>query len=188
MANRNISQLLPISEISTGDILAIYDIDADLNLETKKISVQQFDARYAGFDPTADPFGEMYVQDNTSETVISVVNTYYKFTSFITGLVQGVTFNSSTLVPALAATYKVSASISAVVGENREIEFSVFVNGVENAKLHAKRLFERDKGGSVPITGFVELVIGDIVDLRVRNLDDAENVLISSVNLNIAGI
>lgn len=188
MPNKKLSELDQIITIATGDQMLINDISEAVGEKSKYVTFQQLDDRYAVFNPAITPYGEMHQQNNAIETVINTLNVWEKVLNYSVGLLNGVSFLTSTLVPAKAGVYAVNISISATCGENRPFELAVFVNGIEDPKLHADRLFEKDKSGNISITGLRSLAIDDILEIQIRNTQDTENLLVSTSNVNIIGI
>lgn len=190
MANRKITELTQISEIAAGDLINIVDISEVVNNKSKSASIQQLDNRYLAFEPTATPYGEMYITSNANPVGITTQLAYELVDDFVEGETNLVAFNASTLVPAAAGDYHLSVSVAAtkaVTPGQENYQFTVFKNGIET-RYSAVRDFSSAQTGSVMITGIIPLAVDDILDLRVRNINDVDDITIIACNFNINGI
>lgn len=143
------------------------------------------------FASIPDIAGEMYFVNGTTDTVIASVGVPVKVDGvYVDGILGGFSHNLGTLTYNVATShvFKISVGISAVPvsGTNIDYSFAVFVNGVAAPNIAASRRFSNSSDtGRMALGGLVELFNGDEIELRVQNDNGTQDVLISSLNLNI---
>ena len=195
MPNEKLSNLDQITEISTLDQMLITDVSAALKSRSKRISIEQLDARY---DPSVQigvtPLGEIYQVDNGVATTINTINVWEQIINYIVGENSFVTIASSKMTIEVAGKYLLNASLSATVvsGSNKAIEFAIFVDSgagdVLVSKIKTKRVLGATAEGAASLTGLLSLAVDDVVSIKTRNTTDAINVLVVNSNLNIHGV
>ena len=190
MPNKKLSELEQIVSLATGDQMLISDISAAVNEKSKYVTIQQLDARYAIFQPSVVPIGEMYQIANAIATDIVTQGVSVKVVNFTQGIVQGITFASSALTMTLVGKYLLNVSLSGfkTTGTNtRQYEFAIFVNGIESTKIKTTRDFTNQIVGAINLTGILNLAVDDVLDLRIACLDDTLDFTVADCNLNLTG-
>lgn len=190
MPNKKLSELDQITEIATGDIMLISDISENEGSRSKYISFQQLDDRYAVFNPTATPVGEMYETDNAINTTITTLNEWVKVSNFTAGRLNLVTFSSDSLIIASSGDYLLVCNMDAigVAVQSRKFEFTVRINGTPVVKTKRSRGLSNAASGAFGLSGILTLIADDVVDVVVRNTETTDNVLILNANISIDGI
>jgi hypothetical protein len=133
-------------------------------------------------------WGSMYQDDTGTVITVGATNTDYIVTGMSAGILGNTTFqNAKELVIALAGVYQVNWSVSfTVASANQEIEGAVGVGGVRKASTsaHSKINTATDTtqfGG----TGLLALIVGDLVQIVVRNETATTNISIEHANLSL---
>lgn len=188
MANMKMSELSQIDSIATGDKLLITDISEPDGSKSKQITVQQLDDRYLAFNPISVPYGEMWQHDNAVTTPMPVQNDWYKVENFVQGETNVVTYADNSLTLPLGIIHVINVTVSAVCSANEDFNFAVFKNGVQVEKLTVFRRFDANKEGNLSITGLLAATAGDVIDLRVQQTTDDQDITIINSNFNTIGI
>lgn len=190
MANMKLTELSPIVTIANADRMMIHDESAPSGEKSKYVTIAQLDARYAVFDPTATPIGEMYQNDNAVVTSIAATDTYYQIVNFLEGVTNLTTYLASALTVNATGDYLLTCSIDATGGSvsARDFEFVARINGVAVPKTKRVRSLSSANSGAMSLTGILELSEDDVVDIAVKNLDTTDDVTIINCNFAIHGI
>lgn len=189
MANKTISELSQISTIATGDQLFISDISESVGDKSKLITILQLDNRYDPVTQTGvTPLGEMFQQANAVETTINTINIWEQVINFSQGELSFIAFATNTFTIQTPGKYLCNTSITAnAVTASQDFEFALSINDVIQAKAIVPRNFSTTSG-NLGITSILTLAEDDEVKLEVRNLTNANNILVTHANFNIHGI
>ncbi len=133
-------------------------------------------------------YGEAFMQDNVTETVIAAANTPVKVLGTTTsGFINNFEHTSNRL------TYKgketrifdfiAAISASRVGGGSEDYTFYLAINGIVQNKTHQRRNLTAD-GGSITVTGLLELNTDDYVEVWAENNGGTANALIEDMNYN----
>jgi hypothetical protein len=137
--------------------------------------------------------GSMYFNNTASPFVLTLTlqNTYYKFTGFITGLVNGVNFNDGNkqLVIETNGNYKISFNASLSFDRNNK-QLNVFV--YKNNTLIQNSIGCVNQNGRGDIINIssqdnLTLVTGDVIDLRFSSVQGAGDA-VSIYHANLTAI
>ncbi len=95
---------------------------------------------------------------------------------------------TGTVRPTVTGAYKVVFSATVSSSSSQEIEYSIFVNDVENQEINVHRDFAASGAvGPIAVVGILELTAGDRVDVRARRADEAAgSVSFTIVNGNLS--
>lgn len=143
-------------------------------------------------------YGEIYVEDNSTETTISVATTWYQVTVFDT---NGLSNDSSPdhtndhIEIDHDGVYLVVASCSiksaaAGTGATYEVEVRKNNGATSLQNLHFDRRLSGGGTdvGSASISGIVALVDGDTVELWVQNKTNTDNIIFEDITLSVIEI
>jgi len=136
------------------------------------------------------PYGEMYMKNNSTATVIPAQNTYIKIgdeggVTVSSGVLNGITHSNGTSTIQTAGVYRVVAAFSAMGGNNKEFHMAIAVNGTDQEKCHIPRLVAANDIGSWTVACLLNLNAGDFVTAVVENVDDSSNVTVADYNLSL---
>lgn len=138
------------------------------------------------------PFGEIYVNGNTTATTISVQNTWYQFTGFNTNGQSNLTTPDHTndhITITKAGIYKIDFNVSFSGGGGKTYEVSVYKNNGATAcpNIHIERkLGAAGDIGAAAASGFVSCSANDTIELWIRCTDvTTANATLRDVNLNV---
>lgn len=189
MANKIIGDLSQIITIATGDQMFISDISEAVGDKSKYITILQLDARYSPDTQTGlTPLGEMFQQANVVETTINTVNIWEQVINFSEGEISFVTFATNTFTIQTAGKYLCNAAITAnAVTSNQDFQFAFSINDAIQAKTTIPRNFTTSSG-NIGMTAMLTLAVDDEVKLEVRNVTNANNILVTHSDFNIHGI
>jgi len=145
-------------------------------------------------------YAEIWFHNDTGPgevTVIGTQNLWYNLTGFNTSdtsgqKLNGFSWNNGTedLTANVAGLYMVVFDVSAGnAGNNQEMQYSIQVNGAiqDNADAHRKIGTGGDVGHAGD-TAFIDLAVGDIVELVVRNNDGTADLESFAGSVNIVRI
>jgi len=144
-------------------------------------------------------YGEMWVHNDTNFKPLEIItqgvwtNVSFNITDASSGqTLNGFTFTdeSNALTSLVAGKFKVSYSISVGNdGNNEEYEFAVAINDVlqNNTDSHRKIGAAGDVGNAGG-TGFIDIVIGDMINLQTVNVDNSDDLEVHAANLNLVWI
>ena len=138
-------------------------------------------------DNPDNDYGEMTCQDNTNATTITTKDVPVDVADFLTGEVNGVTFDgiNSALLVAKAGKYRVSLTGSAKAAvAAKDFTFGVGIGSSLNAKAQVRRHFV-DNTTDRPFawSGVLSLAAADALTVMVANNTDTENVTILDASL-----
>lgn len=136
-----------------------------------------------------DRFGEMYFNNNTIATIISVINTWYDITQAISGELLGFSWVNGTLV-ADAQTkgiFKVDYSLSAAsAAANKVFDFAISKNDSISNKTISQTKFISLDVETISGKGFIiDINPGDVIKIETRCLTSATNITVKYGNVNI---
>jgi hypothetical protein len=122
-------------------------------------------------------YGEIYLHEGVTAQSIPTGATYTKVDGFVSDGASSNCTNaaaSDKITATLAGEYKVECSLSFTgTGVNKTWFGSVFVNGVEQDKIHfERRISTGGDVGSTQFGGIATVAAGNDIDIRVRH-DDA---------------
>lgn len=149
---------------------------------------------FAGKSKIKHAYGSIYVNDNTSPTVISGsgIGNKVQFTFFDTnGVFNDLTpdHTNDHIIINKAGIYFIAVKITAdsVVGAGAEFSFDIFINNGTTIKenLHTHRSFGGGGGeiGVATITGCTTFDINDTVELWIHNETNSQNVIGTDIEL-----
>lgn len=186
MPNLYLEDLDQIEAIETGDILLITDISEDEDKRSKKVSIQQLDARF-GKPIGATPSGQMVNLDGVTVD-LPTQNQWVKVTGFTPSALKDVTFNDDTLVVGVSGLYLFNGSLSGQsIGPTEDFEVGLFVNGALVPQTAVLREYTNDPG-VVATSDLLQFNANDILDVRVRCVTDNEDFVVNSLKINLHGI
>lgn len=142
-------------------------------------------------------YGEMWFHNDLSNvtTTINTQGVYVNVTGFDTGELTGQTLNgfsyfTDTLVAQVAGKYKVEYVLSfGNAGNNQEYQLHIAINDNHQNQTDAHRkIGAAGDVGNVKASGFIDLKIGDQINLHVRNNDGTGNVISHASNINLVRI
>ena len=129
-----------------------------------------------------------------NEWTFSIVDAdvYYNFTNLNNAGLNGFNFSSSVLTANVAGRYKADFHLSSELslGNSNEFSFAIVKNyDIELSRnCYARRQLASGIVGSVSVTCFVDLDVGDTVNIQIENEDGNRNIDVHSANLNIIRI
>jgi len=133
-------------------------------------------------------WGSIYQDDASTTITVGAINTDYIVTGMTAGVLGSMTLaETQELVIEIAGVYKADWSLSnTTASANQEIEGAVGLNDarIASTSAHRKSLVGADTinmGG----TGLLELDIGDLVQVVVRNETSASNIVVEHANLSL---
>lgn len=134
-------------------------------------------------------FGEMYMFNNATATVIALTDTYVKIGGdevMVSGLLNGMTHSNGTTTVTNSGVYKASASISSSGGNAKEYHYTIAVNNAEQGNCHiARKMGTGGDVGAISVSCLLNLSASDVVTLMVENVDDDVDVTINNCNLTL---
>lgn len=143
-------------------------------------------------------FGELWVFENASETVISVINTYVQFVFFDNnGLSNNTTpdHTNDHITINKAGIYRISVSshiesVAAGTADVIALEIRINNGATRFTNIHAQRKLSGGGGdlGSISMSGYADLAVNDTVELWVANETTTKNVIIADSNLSLEQI
>ncbi len=142
------------------------------------------------------PYADLYVQDNTTPTVITTAGKANKvqLTIFDTnGLSNNATpdHTNDHITIVKAGVYFVSIDITAsgVGGDQDKFGFSLYKNNgaTEFPNVHSHETMAGGVGdiNDLNMSGIVDLAVDDTIEIWLWNEDDTDNILIDDVSLNL---
>jgi hypothetical protein len=143
-------------------------------------------------------FGEMYVFENASETVIAVAGTYVQFVYFDT---NGLSNNSTpdhtndhiTITKSGIYFISVSSHIESVAAGTADVialEIRKNNGATRFLNIHAQRKLSGGGGdlGSISMSGLADLSVNDTIELWVANETTNKNIIIAESNMTLIQI
>ena len=139
-------------------------------------------------------YGEISVENNTTETAIAVTNTWYQVTVFNTdGEANDATPDHSNdhITINTAGIYMVNVSASILSGSGSASMFEVEVktnDGVTaHTNVHTDRAMAGGGGdqGSISLSGLIDFAVDDTVELWVRNKAGTTNIVFEDATLTV---
>lgn len=138
------------------------------------------------------PYGEMFITNNSTATVLSTLNTFVKISpgvAWTAGLNSGFTFATDTLTATVAGTARIVVAVTFTgIASTANLDLSIFQNGSQVTKTDQ----QQTPGGSsavargLAISALVTFGIGDTFDLRAAFVTStAVSPVFSYVNLSI---
>lgn len=140
------------------------------------------------------PYGEIYMDNNTTNTVLAAQDTYYQVTTFNNnGISHRATpdHTNDHITIAVSGAYKVDLAISAQAARAHTYYFEVHKNNGATgfSNLEAERQTGvANKPGSVALTGMIDLTAGDTVELWVKRTTGgavSQSILVTHANMNL---
>ena len=133
-------------------------------------------------------YGGFYQYEIPTTITISASGTYYQITGNSAGLLLDVTFGSDALTVGQTGVYLVSTTASYSDGGNTNFETAVFIDGTKNemSACHASTtggLFNQCSG-----TAIISITADEVVDLRIVNQTNTNNVDIEHCSLTLLRI
>jgi len=138
----------------------------------------------------AEPYGEIYVNNNGTPTTINTVNVWEEVTVMDdSGLLSGITRSTNNLVLSAGSDgiYQVNAAMSATPAETaRNYEFAISVNDAIITKSMSRNYSTNLEAWSSGLCELLTLQEGDEVTLEVRNItgDDDITIIHATVTLH----
>lgn len=134
-------------------------------------------------------YGEIYQEDNVTQTAISILDQWATVGNFISGDSNGTNLDNIEVEVLSTGEYQVDCSISSsAISANKDFEFAITVNGTPQGKTKSARKFASLDTGSQSLNGILQLNNGDKVGLQVRNRTDTTNILVKHCNLLVHSI
>lgn len=136
-------------------------------------------------------YGEMYVDDNSTQTTIDTQNQWEEVVTIITaGSLSGFTHSGSALTVSAgsAGLYQINGTISpSSVGTGKTYEFAIRINdGTPLSNTITQRKFANIDVGAISISGIVTVADADVVKLVIRGTDvSTSNITIIHANINL---
>jgi hypothetical protein len=146
------------------------------------------DAQAVSVGATNQVYGEIYVYDQASTTVVGVANTWYDILSWTEGSALGVGHTTSNMTIEADGTYAVLGMFSFSGTGNKTFELGAFTNDSASPILNASVRRKLGAGGDVgaaAFTAIIDLDIGDIVNPKVMIVDDTGNLVIEHAQLQL---
>lgn len=134
------------------------------------------------------PYGEFYQDDTGQVITITTVNVDVAITGNTEGSLFNVLHTDGELTIQDPGTYKIDYSVSFSGSAGREIEFSVCKDGSRQPNTTCHRTLGGNDTGNVGGTGIIDLQIGEVITLEVRNETDNANIVIEHLNFVIRRI
>lgn len=135
------------------------------------------------------PYGEIHMQDNHDETLISKKNTPVKVTgNTISGelLAFVATNNRLTYKGNEPATFQSVSTISSKsTNSNGKYTFYLSKNGLLISKSSMSRYFKKNSEGNLTLTTIISLKMDDYIEVWVENNTNDGNICICDLNLNL---
>ena len=134
-------------------------------------------------------YGSLYIHEATLNVDISAVGqgVYVKITGFTTGELSDVSVNSDAFNAGIIGVYKIDWQVSGdSAGNNKDYEFDIFVNSVEQSDGSARRSF----GGAGSLGSMSGTAILDItstshdIDIRVKEVGSGGGTDFDIFNMN----
>lgn len=181
--------------VGTGNDASIYYTGSNMVIDPKEVGSGgleiQGDTWFSG-SGTGLPFGEIYVNGNTTATTISTQNTWYQFTGFDTNGQSNLTTPDHTndhITITKAGVYKIDFNVSFSGGGGKTYEVAVFKNnGATNlTNIHIERkLGTAGDIGAAAASGLCSCSANDTIELWIRCTDvTTANATIRDANLNL---
>jgi hypothetical protein len=135
-------------------------------------------------------YGEMWFHMLGNSTIsITTKNVWENVTGFNNDDNNGFTRNSNTLTCNLAGKYKVDYSASYDNGANTEFNFAIAINNVVQNKTTAhSKLTTAASIGNINGQGFIDLSVGDNINLQVVNRDNVQDISFHHTTVNLVRI
>lgn len=135
-------------------------------------------------------YGSMYQYDESTVVLISAADTFTIIGGFTGGSSRGFTFqNGQELFCDKPGRYEVNWGISFNDGNNTSWKIAVFLNGVLQEQTGAfRRIAGGGDIGNVGGVGFLDLKVGDVVDVRIANIFTTDNAIIDAGNLTLVRV
>ncbi len=97
---------------------------------------------------------------------------------------------TSSLTTQISGLYKVTFSVSTGnVGNNQEYQFVITKNNIiQNQTDVHRKIGASGDVGSLGSSGFIELAVGDFINLQSRNNDGTADLIIHAINVNLIRI
>lgn len=133
-------------------------------------------------------FGEVFMQDNLTNTVISVINTPVKVLgATMAGNLADFEHSDNRITYRGDETkvfhFVAAMSASRVGGGSEDYTFYFAVNDIVQNKTHIRRTLT-SSGGSISLTGLLSLDTNDYVELWVENNSGTGDALVEDINYN----
>lgn len=135
--------------------------------------------------------GEMYMNNNTTATVITTINTYVKVQGAVTaGELQSFQVNTTPreleYLGEKAAQFRIVVSLNAT-GEssNKEFTMAIAKNGTIITKSENTNTPDNARSSSWSLGTMVNLSKNDKITLWVKNISDTANITVKNLNLTI---
>jgi hypothetical protein len=183
-----------VIQTSIPNLNSLSDVDVDSISDTDKLVWNASNTRWEN-EPT--PFGEIYTEDNVTETVISTIGTFTQVTIFDTNGESNNTtpdHTSDDITITEAGRYMITCSmaVGSAGGSANTLHIHVAKNNdsVEFANVHAHRRMSGGAGdkGSVSLSGIVNLQVDDTIELWITNDTSTQNYVVEDVTLSIIRI
>lgn len=142
-------------------------------------------------------FGEIYAENNSTATTISVAGTWYQVTIFNTNGQSNNTTPDHTndhITITKAGMYFVSVALSLLSGAGAAFvsEGEVKTNNgtVAHTNVHMDRALSGGGGdvGSASMSGIIDLAVSDTVEVWIRNKTNTTDITVEDINLTIMQI
>jgi hypothetical protein len=139
--------------------------------------------------------GQMYMQGNSTATVVSATNTFYKVAGITLPSADNSkyahTSNRLTNQAAIARKYLIQASVSFSTSSGNICEFGFYDSKLGSVRVPSRTRATANTGGKAEDISFfcvVEHSLGDYIEVHVANTSSTQNVTVDNLNLTITQI
>lgn len=144
-------------------------------------------------DGSGVPFGQIWVEDNITNTVIGVAGTFVQVLIFdqngeSNDAVPDHTNDHITITTAGRYFVAFNGTVESVAGGGIEIEVEIQINnGTPKPRIHTHRTMSGGGGdtGSVSAQGILDLAASDTVELWIANITNTNNLNVEAASLTV---
>jgi len=133
-------------------------------------------------------YGSFYQHDIPTTVTISVTGTYYQITGNTAGQLEDMTFSSDALTVNQTGIYIAAISCSYDDSGNTTFDIGLFIDGVKSTPISAHASTTGSLVSNAATMGLISLTAGEVIDLRIANDTNTNDVNIGHCSLMIVRI